>query len=1138
MTERSDRLEEIFHGAKDLASEEERQDYLRRMCEGDTEVSAKVEALLRASEESDQVYQCLDSNTVLDSGNQLSEKPGEQIGRYKLLQKIGEGGMGVVYMAEQRDPVIRKVALKIIKLGMDTKQVVARFEAERQALALMDHPNIAKILDGGSTTSGRVYFCLDLVHGKPITQFCDQRNLNTIERLNLFVDVCEAVQHAHQKGIIHRDLKPSNILVTLNGEKAIPKIIDFGIAKATQQRLTEKTFFTRFQQFIGTPAYMSPEQADLSEFDIDTRSDIYSLGVLLYELLTGFTPFETKDLLSAGYDQISKMLMEHEPLKPSIRLSCLTGDELKTTAQHRQCEPDTLGNLVRGELDWIVLKALEKDRNRRYESPTAFAQDIGRYLHNEPVSAASPSVVYTLKKFAKRNRTALVTASAFALILILSTIVSGVFAFREHQARLDKTEAEKTAQTLRIRAEENERQALALAEQRRKENYALDMFVADIAVGKSRLDIARDRLNRHIPVGSEKDLRGLEWSYLWSNSQGDELLTVTNCNEWIEAVKVSPDSKFLAHSTPSSTTIRKAHSPYEVITHLPTGSMSLSFPESSEILVTANESEVTVWNTITWEKEKVIANASYPAILSPDGRWLATGQPDHIQLWQTKTWSVVTNLPVDLYTGTWWGGDDMLEFSSDSKTLIYPKGASPDHFIFWDLEKLQENIERSRIASGGLGLALSPNRQQLLRSFGDVQLYDLNTGTNVVLDIPRGATEIEFSVDGRYLVTADGQRRITVCDGSTFEILRTLKGHTDEIWALDIFPNSRTIVSGGHDGAVKIWEIEAEKTNGAISTVPLLAAGFQSNDSRLIALDEHGYLKSFDPGTIASEGDLGRPVNSRDQIDSKRFDQQLIHLSADARLVALGLRSGTVLLWDVVQKQEYDQITLEHETAVDVVCFHPTDASILAIADSKGRVRLWNTDRKELILEYSRPFPRVRALTFSPNGETLGIATDRNKTIVSDDGDFVLWNWKDDQVSARLPGVYLCASFSHDGELLATGGYGETKIWNGRTFDLVQTLIGHNQAVPGVQFSPDAKSLITASSDFSIKFWNATTWTEMVHISTSIHRPKVWIAPDSRSLFVGPTLLINSIHLPSDAESPVLKANMVEPLNHRFNPIK
>src|SRR5262245_40677599 len=371
VSERTDKLEAVFHAAAELSSEEQRASYLEEACRGDPTLRREVEALLKSAGIAEEKFQACEQAEAPQADawfDANAELVGCSVGRYKLLQKIGEGGMGVVYMAEQREPVLRKVALKIIKAGMDTRQVVARFEAERQALALMDHPNIAKVLDGGATEQARPYFVMDLVQGLPITQFCDEAKLSMRERLELFLDVCSAIQHAHQKGIIHRDLKPTNILVTLHGDKPVPKVIDFGIAKATQQPLTDKTLFTHFQHFIGTPAYVSPEQASLSGLDIDTRSDIYALGVLLYELLTGKTPFDGKELLKSGIDEMRRTIREKEPPRPSTRLTTLEQEELSRTAKCHRTEAIKLVHALRGDLDWVVMKCLEKDRTRRYDT--------------------------------------------------------------------------------------------------------------------------------------------------------------------------------------------------------------------------------------------------------------------------------------------------------------------------------------------------------------------------------------------------------------------------------------------------------------------------------------------------------------------------------------------------------------------------------------------------------------------------------------------------------------------------------------------------------------------------------------------------------------------------------------------------
>jgi serine/threonine protein kinase/tetratricopeptide (TPR) repeat protein len=429
--------EEIFHQAL-AQSPQERAAYLEQACAGDPALRASVGALLRANVGATGFLdQPAPAPVATVDEPPFRERPGEVIGPYKLLQQIGEGGMGTVYMAEQTHPVQRKVALKIIRPGMDSRQVIARFEAERQALALMDHPHIAKVLDAGTIDSplapvlggdgsgvrGRPYFVMELVRGVSITKYCDEHHLTPRERLELLVPVCQAVQHAHQKGIIHRDLKPSNVLIALYDGKPVPKVIDFGVAKAMGQKLTDETLFTQFGQVVGTLEYMSPEQAEPNQLDIDTRSDIYSLGVLLYELLTGTTPIQRKRLKQAAILEALRIIREEEPPKPSTRLS--TTEELPSIAANRGLEPKKLSGLIRGELDWIVMKCLEKDRNRRYETANGLAHDIERYLHDEAVHACPPSAAYRLRKFARRNRGVLAIAS---VIMAASMVVLAILA--------------------------------------------------------------------------------------------------------------------------------------------------------------------------------------------------------------------------------------------------------------------------------------------------------------------------------------------------------------------------------------------------------------------------------------------------------------------------------------------------------------------------------------------------------------------------------------------------------------------------------------------------------------------------------------------------------------------------------------
>ena len=442
-------LDEILATALELAGAEERRRFLDEACADSPALRSEVESLLAAHGAAAGFMQTGGMARPESTSPLPGEQPGMRIGHYRLLEPIGEGGFGVVWMAEQESPVRRRVALKIIKVGMDTREVVARFEAERQALALMDHPHIARVFDGGATDSGRPYFVMELVRGVPITEYCDSAQLAPAARLELFLQVCHAVQHAHQKGVIHRDLKPSNVLVTELDGRAVPKVIDFGVAKATATRLTEKTLFTRFNQWIGTPAYMSPEQAGLASLDVDTRSDVYALGVLLYELLTGRTPFDTKRLLEAGFEAVLRTIREEEPPKPSTRLSTLGDLELGAIARQRGAEPAKLHRLIRGDLDWIVMKALEKDRTRRYETAAALAADVRHFLREEPVGAAAPTFTYQLSKFIRRNRT-LLTAATVCVIAILAG--AGFSFWQAYRATVAAAAAEQGRQQANLQA--------------------------------------------------------------------------------------------------------------------------------------------------------------------------------------------------------------------------------------------------------------------------------------------------------------------------------------------------------------------------------------------------------------------------------------------------------------------------------------------------------------------------------------------------------------------------------------------------------------------------------------------------------------------------------------------------------------
>jgi serine/threonine protein kinase/tetratricopeptide (TPR) repeat protein len=459
--DQSNQAKSIFLAAIDGHAPEQWPGFLQQACAGDIVLRAEVEKLLHAQAALGSFHEATGLAPPEPADQPIAERPGTVIGPYQLLEQIGEGGMGVVYLAEQEQPVRRRVALKIVRPGLDTAQVLARFEAERQALALMDHPNIAKVLDAGTTASGRPYFVMELVRGMPITEFCDYNRLPPEVRLRLFLDVCRAIQHAHHKGVIHRDIKPTNVLVTVLDGVPVVKVIDFGIAKAVVQKLTERTLRTALGQMIGTPAYMSPEQAETGGLDIDTRSDVYALGVLLYELLTGTTPLEGERLREAGYAELQRLIREEEAPQPSRRLMALGGSATEP-ADNRGLDVKRLVRLLAADLDWVVLKALEKDRNRRYDTPGSFAEDVERFLQREAILARPPSLAYKVKKFTQRHRAAVLTGSAVAAVLLAGAAVAtwqAVIATRAKQDALAAAAAEKEARQL-AQAREAETEAV------------------------------------------------------------------------------------------------------------------------------------------------------------------------------------------------------------------------------------------------------------------------------------------------------------------------------------------------------------------------------------------------------------------------------------------------------------------------------------------------------------------------------------------------------------------------------------------------------------------------------------------------------------------------------------------------------
>jgi eukaryotic-like serine/threonine-protein kinase len=667
---------EIFFAALEQPTVEARAAFLDGACRNNPVLRPKIDKLLADHFEEDTFLKTAaveGLSTVMES-TPVTEGPGTQIDRYKLLQRLGEGGFGVVYMAEQKEPVKRRVALKIIKLGMDTRQVVARFEAERQALAMMDHPNIAKVLDAGATATGRPYFVMELVKGVPVTKYCDDNNLTTKERLELFIPVCQAIQHAHQKGIIHRDIKPSNVMITLHDGQPVPKVIDFGIAKATQAELTEKTIFTQYSQFIGTPAYMSPEQAEMSGLDVDTRSDIYSLGVLLYELLVGRTPLDAKALMSGGYDEIRRRIKEEEPPKPSTRVNTMEGSEKTTVARHRKIGPDQLSSELRGDLDWIVLKALEKDRTRRYETANGIALDIQRFLKDEPVSAVAPSKGYLIRKYVRRHRTALALAATIAGLLLSGATLSTWQAVRATRAqriaeaaksealeqKLLAQEKQSEAETERQNAEEARQREQALREEavaserrQRLSAYEADMRLAHRYLSENNLAMVKMLLDRYDrATNGFPDVRGLYWRHLHQVTQGDQSSSTLPHDSMVRSVSLSSDGGRLASCTLSGRVrlyeVTKSNdvNTTKLLWEHGGGFLAYGAEESSvavspdgRLLAAEQQGTLKVWNTATGELSFEQVHVRAPVMFSPDSTLLVGVSDNGLMTWNTLDWS-------------------------------------------------------------------------------------------------------------------------------------------------------------------------------------------------------------------------------------------------------------------------------------------------------------------------------------------------------------------------------------------------------------------------------------------------------------------------------------------------------------------
>ena len=1122
---------EIFTEALQLPADQ-RDAWLKRACGDDQALRQRVRKLLGAHNKVGDFLEL--SSPVTASGARpgipIGEKPGDRIGHYKLLEQIGEGGCGVVFMAEQEEPVRRRIALKIIKPGMDTKSVIARFEAERQALALMDHPNIARVLDAGATEMGRPYFVMELVNGVKVTEYCDQKQLGLEPRLELFIQICHAIQHAHQKGIIHRDIKPSNILVTLHDGVPVPKVIDFGIAKATEERLTDKTFFTAHAQLIGTPAYMSPEQMELSGLGVDTRSDIYSLGVLLYELLTGKTPFDTKELLKSGVDEMRRTLLEREPSTPSSKLRSLAGEELTKTAMQRHVEPPQL----RGDLDWIIMKALEKDRNRRYETADGLAMDIRRCLDNEPVVARPPSSAYRFQKAIHRNKLMFGAATAVVAALLAGIVISTWQVIQSRKAQRETEAARNDERLLLIKA-----QAQALAA--RRTAYSTDMNAVEQALKENNLGRARMLLNRQKPQPGELDLRDWEWRYLWSQARADDHDVFAVGPFWsAHPMSFSADGRMLARELGGTTVVTDLISRRAVLER--TNAWLPVFAHHGNRLAFVTKDSSTT-NDIITILDVATQKETRPVRFGNSTEWIGFTPDDRLLL------------TVSLRPGTDMRGDfssDLAAWNVDTGRLLWqraiggrplwvrwrPYAISPDGTAFAaalpngrvQVLEIKDGSERFTVKATeeeSICVMFSPDNSTLLTGagFSDpiIHLWDAHSGE------ARGSleghssyvTDLLFTPDGSRLISSSADQTIRLWDWKTRKPIGVLRAHLDEVDGISLAPDGRTLASRCKDGSIYLWDLNKPSGHLGYQTLPSLVniqfdtaqftpdsrsilgvklsgdvalwdartlketrcwsgvftnglIGFSPDSRWLVSNDRHGNLSVWDVASGLEKTNLNFSASPAGLDDWKFVDEGKFLVTVSGPATNAVLES-----WDANSWQRNGSVPLHFTTLLDYsVNLEPKSFSLsnLYAVMADGAFRLFDVARLNEAPKVFQTGFELNDWAGSPDGRMLA---------ASDSSGMVwLWDVATLQPVATLKGFLLGAhsvAFSPDGRRLAAGSNGQeaVKLWDVETRQEVLTLSGQGSLFIGLSFSPDGRYLMAINEAGLAHIWTAPTWEEI-----------------------------------------------------------
>jgi WD40 repeat protein/serine/threonine protein kinase len=1094
----------LFNEALERPDATERARFLDEACGADIALRERVEKLLRAHDEAGGFFSQPSKAPAAAQASgamalPVTEKAGDKIGRYKLLQQIGEGGCGVVYMAEQEEPVRRHVALKVIKLGMDTKQVIARFDAERQALALMDHPNIAKVLDAGATETGRPYFVMELVRGEKITEFCDENKLSTGERLKLYIQVCQAIQHAHQKGVIHRDIKPSNILVTTNDPDKIgmPKVIDFGIAKATAGRLTDQTLFTALEQFLGTPAYMSPEQAVLTSLDIDTRSDIYSLGVLLYELLTGSPPFDQKELLAAGLDEMRRIIREKEPPRPSNRLSTMAAAALRTTAHQRHTEPPRLVHVVRGDLDWIVMKCLEKNRARRYETANALAADLRRHLDCEPVVARPPSRWYEFQKTVRRHKFGFAAAGAVIMTLAIGLGVSTWQFVLKNQAYLHAD----TARQLADQARRDERRlnfqmafdrGIGLCEQG---NVASGMLWLARALelappGESAMQqVIRANLNAwqrelHTLTGIYPREQGVvsgafspdgTWvltgafdgvAQLWDRQSGTVSGAPLRHDSEAHTAIFSPDGDYILTTSTDKTARLWEKKSHKLIRTFPHGSAVWAglFTGDGKIITGSSKGEIQVWDR---DIEKPIDAWKHPAphgihdlALSPDGKQVLGACDDGIVLlWDLQTHQVVSRfvghtgrVPTAVFVST----NRIASGDIDGNVFLWtwPQGEAPTN---------GERIGKPWRHRGGVHrLRVSEHGDQLLTASYDRTAQLLNSETGEPIGVPfehQGALrDVAFGKDGSILTCSedDAARAWRPAPGCLDTLLRHEAGAQHVLFTAD----AKYVLVRTEDRTALIRKALTDEAVGTQFTpeTGVHAFAVSPDESKVMTAAEDGSVQFWATAT-------GLPLGESFRHGGGAWT---VAISQDGKMAVSGGLDGVVELWDARAGRPLRTVLAISNAPVRGLAFSP-DGSRIAVGAADKLAWVLGTHDSSVTRKLAGHHGSVMTVAFSPDGRRVATGSFDNTVIVWD-AETGLPISK--PMRHRGPFWYAVA-FSKDGRTVVTGCDDATaRIWDIATARPIGPMLSHDAALRTAVFAENDRQIITGTSIGTTYIWN------------------------------------------------------------------